>query len=53
MIGQRRMDPTLGAHPIGILSYAGDHFTAQFMKRDRTDESVKRMAIAGQKDIFN
>ena len=37
--GQKRIDPTLGADPIGILAYADRHFTAQFMKRDRTDKS--------------
>ena len=37
--GQQRIDPTLGADPIGILAYANQHFTAQFMKRDRTNSS--------------
>ncbi|GHN02995.1 hypothetical protein WSM22_44840 [Cytophagales bacterium WSM2-2] len=38
----RRIDPVLGAEPIGILAYGKQHFTAQFMKRDRksTDHSV-------------
>lgn len=33
--GEQRIDPILGPDPIGILSYAKDHFAAQFMKRDR------------------
>lgn len=34
--GTRRIDPTLGADPIGILTYAPTHFAAQFMKRERS-----------------
>ena len=37
--GQNRIDPTLGADPIGILAYANRHFTAQFMKRDRSERA--------------
>ena len=37
--GQKRLDPTLGADPLGILSYGKSHFTAQFMKRDRSDKT--------------
>lgn len=37
--GKKRIDPTLGANPIGILAYGDQHFTAQFMKRDRSDKS--------------
>ena len=37
--GQKRIDPTLGANPIGILAYADKHFTAQFMKQDRSIKS--------------
>ena len=33
--GEQRIDPILGSDPIGILSYAKNHFAAQFMKRDR------------------
>jgi hypothetical protein len=40
MGGEKRIDPVLGADPVGILSYAKDHFAAQFMKRDRTGESA-------------
>lgn len=36
--GQKRIDPTLGADPMGILAYSDTHFTAQFMKRDRSDK---------------
>ena len=35
--GERRIDPALGADPLGILVYdRGGRFAAQFMKRDRT-----------------
>jgi hypothetical protein len=34
--GERRIDPVLGPDPMGILAYAKNKFTAQFMKRDRT-----------------
>jgi hypothetical protein len=34
--GEKKIDPVLGADPIGILSYAKKHFAAPFMKRDRT-----------------
>src|SRR3569833_1441624 len=37
--GQKRIDPTLGADPIGMLSYSGTHFAAQFMKRDRSEDT--------------
>ncbi|MCB0688265.1 MAG: lipocalin-like domain-containing protein, partial [Saprospiraceae bacterium] len=34
--GEKRIDPTLGVDPLGILSYGKKHSTAQFMKRDRS-----------------
>lgn len=35
--GERRVDPSLGADPLGLLVYdRGGHFAAQFMKRDRS-----------------
>ncbi|AYB30930.1 lipocalin-like domain-containing protein [Chryseolinea soli] len=46
--GQRRIDPVLGSDPMGILSYAKDRFSAQFMKRDRTEGSNKQVFTAGQ-----
>lgn len=35
--GERRIDPVLGPDPVGILAYGGNRFSAQFMKRDRTE----------------
>ena len=36
--GERRVDPALGADPVALLVYdAHGRFTAQFMKRDRSD----------------
>jgi len=46
--GQQRIDPTLGADPIGILSYAGTHFAAQFMKRNRSDNPANQIFYSGQ-----
>src|SRR4030095_15244630 len=46
--GQKRIDPVLGADPIAILVYAKDHFAAQFMKRDRTLDSITATTKAGQ-----
>lgn len=37
--GEKRIDPSLGADPLGILAYGNKHFTAQFMKRDRSDHA--------------
>ena len=46
--GQQRIDPTLGADPLGILTYGGNHFAAQFMKRDRTVHATDQIAYSGQ-----
>ena len=45
--GEPRIDPTLGADPIAILFYdRTGHFSAQFMKRDRT-EATPEATVAG------
>ena len=46
--GQKRIDPVLGADPIAILVYAKNHFAAQFMKKDRTTDSITEATNAGQ-----
>ena len=46
--GKQRIDPTLGADPIGILSYASAYFTAQFTKRNRSDNSTNQIFYSGQ-----
>lgn len=46
--GQQRIDPALGADPIGILSYAGTHFAAQFMKRNRSDNPADQIFYSGK-----
>jgi hypothetical protein len=46
--GQRRIDPILGFDPIAILSYAKDHFAAQFMKRDRAENPPGQVVFSGQ-----
>lgn len=45
--GQKRIDPALGADPIGILCYADTHFAAQFMKRDRTGNPGNSISYSG------
>jgi len=37
---ERRIDPIMGADPIGILAYGKDHFSAQFMKREGREAEV-------------
>ena len=40
--GELHPDPSLGVNPIGLLVYdVGGRFSAQFMKQDRSDESLK------------
>ncbi|HJP64069.1 MAG TPA: lipocalin-like domain-containing protein [Mucilaginibacter sp.] len=46
--GRKRIDPTLGADPFGILSYSGTHFAAQFMKRDRAEDTSEQVFYSGQ-----
>lgn len=46
--GQQKIDPTLGREPIGTLSYAKNHFTAQFMKRNRTESPAGQVIYFGQ-----
>ncbi|HZX57652.1 MAG TPA: lipocalin-like domain-containing protein, partial [Mucilaginibacter sp.] len=46
--GEKRIDPTLGADPVAILSYSGAHFAAQFMKRDRADGAEGPVSYSGQ-----
>jgi hypothetical protein len=38
--GRRRIDPYLGADPLGLLFFSPTHFAAQFMKRDRDTEQA-------------
>lgn len=46
--GRKKIDPVLGADPIAIAVYAKDHFAAQFMKRDRSSESITQASRAGR-----
>jgi hypothetical protein len=46
--GSRRIDPTLGANPLGILTFAPGRFAAQFMKRDRSDDTGVGSSARGQ-----
>jgi Lipocalin-like domain len=45
--GEQRIDPVLGADPLGILSYAKTHFAAQFMKHNRADDMPAEVFTAG------
>jgi hypothetical protein len=46
--GQRRIDPVLGSDPIAILVYAKNYFAAQFMKKDRSAESITHATSVGE-----
>lgn len=46
--GRRNIDPVLGADPIAILVYANNYFAAQFMKKDRSADSISQATAAGQ-----
>jgi hypothetical protein len=46
--GSRRIDPILGSDPIGILTYAPERFAAQFMKRDRSNDTPVESPKPGQ-----
>jgi hypothetical protein len=46
--GERRIDPGLGADPLALLVYdSAGNFSAQFMKRDRTDGTSVASAPPG------
>jgi hypothetical protein len=46
--GERRIDPGLGADPLALLVYdSAGNFSAQFMKRDRTDGTSVASAAPG------
>ncbi|HUL54046.1 MAG TPA: lipocalin-like domain-containing protein [Opitutaceae bacterium] len=46
-VGKRRLDPVLGADPLGILCFSADRFAAQFMRRDRSQTSPPLPAGGG------
>ncbi len=46
--GVRVIDPIMGADPLGILCFSGDHFAAQFMKRDRSESRDTPQPFQGQ-----
>ena len=45
--GEQIIDPILGPSPIGLISYAKNHFAAQFMKRDRTETITTQISNTG------
>ncbi|MEI7906735.1 MAG: lipocalin-like domain-containing protein [Bacteroidota bacterium] len=45
--GQLRIDPFLGKDPLGILCFAPDYFSAQFMKRDRSAPESMIRSVQG------
>jgi hypothetical protein len=46
--GERRIDPGLGPDPLALLVYdSAGNFSAQFMKRDRTDGGTVASAATG------
>ena len=45
--GQRRIDPIMGADPLGMLCFSLDRFAAQFMRRDRSSSLAPAPARGG------
>ena len=45
--GTLREEPNLGSDPLGILTYAPGRFAAQFMKRNRTGDTVPGLSKSG------
>jgi hypothetical protein len=46
--GSSRIDPSLGANPLGILTYTPSRFAAQFMKRNRSNDNSEEISIPGR-----
>jgi hypothetical protein len=46
--GSIRPDPALGSDPLGMVTYTKDRFSAQFMKRDRSQASAQPTAGSGK-----
>jgi len=45
---KKELIPFLGSDPIAILVYSKKYFAAQFMKKDRSLESITQATSAGQ-----
>ena len=45
--GERRIDPIMGADPLGVLCFSPDRFSAQFMRRDRSSPATPPPAGGG------
>lgn len=48
----KRLDPALGDDPIAILTYTQNRFAAQFMKRERTQQSAPAPSQQGQNNTM-
>ena len=46
--GEIRIDPFLGRDPLGILCFGKTHFSAQFMKRDRSGRETVLQPVAAK-----
>ena len=46
--GTVRPEPTLGSDPLAMLTYTGERFSAQFMKRDRQTNASDASTAAGR-----
>jgi hypothetical protein len=47
-----RIDPALGPDPLGMLTYTRDNFSAQFMKRDRSNVPATAAVGSGQNNTM-
>jgi hypothetical protein len=48
--GKVHIDPFLGRDPLGILCFGKTHFSAQFMKRDRSGQETVLQPLAAKKN---
>jgi hypothetical protein len=46
--GEVHIDPFLGRDPLGILCFGKTHFSAQFMKRDRSGQETVLQPVAAK-----
>jgi hypothetical protein len=51
--GQIHIDPLLGPETLGLLCFGPSHFSAQFMKRDRSSEEPAPLPVQGENNSMS
>ena len=46
--GKVHIDPFLGQDPLGVLCFGKTHFSAQFMKRDRSEQAIVLQPVGAE-----